>query len=261
MRYLVLLTLLLVGSPGIGRGQDGDSSSDERAPAPVPFGVGERFDYRVKFGPLTVGEALLEVAGIDTVAGHPTYHLRTLIQGSTLFYKLVDKQESWLDVYELASRRFRQDSQQGDYERYREYEIDLENRTYRRSDGVTDSIPEGALDEAAFIYFARSVPLRVGETYQWNRYFRYERNPVILEVLRRERVKVPAGEFSTIVVRPIIKTRGIFSKGGEAEVYLTDDDRRLLVLLRSKLKVGSVILELTDYMEGQPLDAELPVDR
>ncbi len=80
-------------------------------------------------------------------------------------------------------------------------------------------------------------------------------------MLRRERVKVPAGEFSTIVVRPIIKTRGIFSKGGEAEVYLTDDDRRLLVLLRSKLKVGSVILELTDYMEGQPLDAELPVDR
>ncbi len=158
-------------------------------------------------------------------------------------------------MYQLASRRFRQDSQQGDYERFREYEIDLEGGLYTRNDGAQDSIPEGALDDAAFIYFVRTIDLEVGRTYTWNRYFRYDRNPVIVKVLRREKVKVPAGEFETVVVRPIIKTRGIFSEGGQAEVYITDDERRIPVQLRSKLKVGSITLELTELAEGEKLTA------
>ncbi len=258
---LVVLVLLL-SAPSPGAAQDRDGQLAETTPSPptlaeVPFGVGERFEYRVKFGPLAVGRAQMEISEIDTVAGQPTYHLRSVIQGSTFFYKLDDRQESWLDVYQLASRRFRQDPQQGDYERFREYEIDLEAGFYERNDGVRDSIPEGALDEAAFFYFVRTVDLEVGRTYEWNRYFRFDRNPVILKVLRRETVKVPAGEFSTIVVRPIIKTRGIFSEGGEAEVYITDDARRIPVQLRSKLKVGSVTMELTDHVAGEKLTAEM----
>ncbi len=96
----------------------------------------------------------------------------------------------------------------------------------------------------------------MGETYEWNRYFRFDRNPVILRVLRRETVKVPAGEFSTIVVQPIIKTRGIFSEGGEAEIFITDDERRIPVKLKSKLVVGSVTLELTEWVEGERLTPE-----
>ncbi len=235
--------------------QEDTTSSDTAVPeiASVPFGVGERFDYRVKFGPLKVGEAVMEVAGIDTVAGFPTYHLRSEIQGSVPFYKLRDVQESWLDVSLLASRRYRQDSKQGSYERQREYEFDLENRLYTQSTGESDSIPPGALDDGSFVYFVRSVPLEVGEQYEWNNYFRYDRNPVVLQVLRREKVKVPGGEFETIVVRPIIKAKGIFSEGGEAEVYVTDDEHRMLVKLVTKLKVGTVTLEMTDYTIGEKL--------
>ncbi|NIW36325.1 MAG: DUF3108 domain-containing protein [Gemmatimonadetes bacterium] len=236
----------------------GDGGTDGSTPevAKVPFGVGERFEYRVRFGPLTVGEAVMEVTGIDTVAGHPTYHLSTLIEGSVPFYTLKDIQESWLDVSLLASRRFRQDSKQGDYERQREYQFDLENRVYHEDNGETDSIPPLALDEASFIYFVRATPLEVGETYEWNRYFRFDRNPVIVQVLRREKVKVPAGEFETVVVRPIIKTGGIFAEGGEAEVYMTDDEGRLLIKLVSKLKVGTLTMELTNYEAGEPLTPE-----
>lgn len=258
MNLKALTAFLILFLPAVAIAQDENgplAEVNDPELAEVPFGVGERLAYRVKFGPLSVGEAQMEVAGIDTVAGHPTYHLRSVIQGSTFFYKLDDRQDSWLDVYQLASRRFRQDSQQGDYERFREYEIDLEGGFYTRNDGAQDSIPEGALDEAAFIYFVRTIDLEVGRTYTWNRYFRFDRNPVIVKVLRREKVKVPAGEFETVVVRPIIKTRGIFSEGGEAEVYITDDERRIPVQLRSKLKVGSVTMELTEVAEGEKLTA------
>jgi hypothetical protein len=256
MRH-TLLALALLWIPSNAVAQDGPPEAESTgAPAAVPFGVGERLDYRVKFGPLKVGSAFMAVEGIDTIAGYPTYHLQSVIQGSTPFYKLIDKQESWLDVTQLASRRYLQDSKQGSYERYRVYDFDLENGTYSRQDGDTGSIPQGALDDASFVYFVRSVPLEVGKRYEWDRYYQFDRNPVILEVLRRDEVKVPAGEYSTIVVRPIIKTGGLFSEGGEAEIYITDDERRVPVKLVTKLKVGSVILELTKYAAGELLTAE-----
>ena len=77
---------------------------------------------------------------------------------------------------------------------------------------------------------------------------------MILKVLRKETIQVPAGTFDTIVVRPIIKSPGLFGEGGEAEVYFSDDERRLLVCLTSKVSiVGSLSLHLTDIEEGIPL--------
>ncbi len=250
------LTLLWV-SAGVAQEEAPAPDSTAVQIAQVPFGVGERIDYRVKFGPLKVGNAYMEVVGIDSVAGHPTYHLASVIVGKTLFYKLEDKQESWLDVVLLASRRYLQDSHQGSYERYRDYHFDLEGQVFNLNESESDSIPADALDDASFVYFIRTVPLEVGRTYEWNRYFLWDRNPVILQVLRREEIEVPGGEFSTIVVRPIIKAGGLFSEGGEAEIYITDDERRLPVKLVTKLKVGSVILELTEYRPGENLTAEM----
>ena len=85
------------------------------------------------------------------------------------------------------------------------------------------------------------------------RYFKADGNPVILEVLRKERITVPAGTFNTVVVRPILKTDGLFGEGGEAEVYFTDDSRRLMVQMRSKVPVvGSQSLHMTKYQPGEP---------
>jgi hypothetical protein len=66
--------------------------------------------------------------------------------------------------------------------------------------------------------------------------------------LRRETVRVPAGSFETIVVRPILRTRGLFAEGGEAEVYLSDDANRIPVLIRSRVPVvGSLTMLLRSY--------------
>ncbi|NIN72634.1 MAG: DUF3108 domain-containing protein [Gemmatimonadetes bacterium] len=262
MRFSTGLVLLGTLVPAVAVAQDEPpAESDSVTIAEVPFGIGERMDYRVKFGPLKVGQAYMEVEGLDTIDDNATYHLRFHMSGSVPFYKLDDTQQSWLDVALLATRRYHQDSHQGSYERYREYEFHLEQGIRTGLEGETDSIPEMALDEAAFIYFVRSIELEVGEAYEWNRYYRFDRNPVILQVLRRERIRVPAGEFETIVVRPIIKTGGIFAEGGEAEVYITDDDLRVPVRINTKMKVGSVVLELTEYREGQKLTPEMMESR
>ncbi len=64
---------------------------------------------------------------------------------------------------------------------------------------------------------------------------------LMVRVIAREKVSVPAGEFNTIVVEPLLKQEGIFMHKGRLFVYLTDDQERIPVLLRSKIAVGSII--------------------
>ena len=74
-----------------------------------------------------------------------------------------------------------------------------------------------------------------------------DRNPVRVTVLRKEPVTVPAGTFNAIVVKPVIKTKGIFSEKGQAEVWLSDDSTRMLLQVKSKLSFGSLNLYLKSY--------------
>jgi uncharacterized protein DUF3108 len=65
-------------------------------------------------------------------------------------------------------------------------------------------------------------------------------------VERRERVKVPAGTFDAIVIQPVIKTKGVFSESGHAELWISDDDRRVILQMKSQLSFGSLDLYLTN---------------
>lgn len=228
----------------------------ERPIAAVPFGVGERLEYQVKLGPLSVGSGSMEVSGIEDVRGFPTYRLTFRVSGGIPFARVNNRLESWLDVSQLMSRRFEQDQHEVRFKRKRMFEFFPEEGHWTivgsEETGPLDSpLP---LDDVSFIYFVRTIPLEVGQEYTYDRYFRESGNPVVLKVLRKETVTVPAGTFETIVVQPIIRTSGLFGEGGKAEVYFTDDERRLLVQMKSSVPVvGSLSLYLKSYQPGEPL--------
>jgi len=71
-------------------------------------------------------------------------------------------------------------------------------------------------------------------------------------VLHRETVPVPAGPFDAVVRQPIIGTKGIFSEGNQVRAWLSNDDRRVLRQLRSRLPIGSLNLYLTSANTAPP---------
>ena len=224
------------------------------ARARVPFGVGERAEYQVKFGPLSVGSGSMEVHAIDSVRGREVWHTIFRIRGGTLGYRVNDRLESWTDTRTLASLRHWQELSEGSRERERRFEIYPERGFYVEGEREPQPTVEAPLDDGSFLYFVRTIPLEVGKEYVFDRYFRPDRNPVRIQVLRRERISVPAGTFETIVIRPIIKTRGVFSENGRAEIWLTDDSTRLMVQMKSHLKIGSINLYLRSYRPGTRSD-------
>lgn len=238
----------LIAAAIVGASAVSDASA-QAAPIPVPFETGESLTYDVRFGAVKVGTGRMRVIGQEEIRGRNAWHVRFSVTGGTFFYKVNDVNESWMDVQTLNSLRFVQDLNQGSRDRERRYEIYPERAVYQELVRGTEERPSVSepLDDGSFLYFIRTVPLVVGQTYTFNRYFRPDRNPVIIRVLRRERVKVPAGEFDAIVVQPIIKTTGIFSEGGQAEIWLSDDDKRMMLQMRSRLSFGSLNLYLRNY--------------
>lgn len=220
--------------------------------ASVPWRVGERAAYDVKFGPLKVGSGSIEVLGTETVRGREAYHMRFSVKGGTLFYKVNDLFESWLDTSTLYSLRYREDKDEGTREQERTFEIFPDRAVYVETNKAEQPSVHNPVDDGSFIYFLRTVPLEVGKTYEFNNYFRPDRNPVRLQVMRREKVTVPAGTFDAIVVRPTIKTKGIFSENGRAEVWFSDDSSRVMLQMKSKLSFGSLNLYLKSYRATKP---------
>ncbi|HET6700407.1 MAG TPA: DUF3108 domain-containing protein [Gemmatimonadaceae bacterium] len=217
---------------------------------PVPFSVGERLEYDVKFGVLKVGSGRMEVVGTETVRGRQAWHTAFTVKGGTFFYKVNDRLESWIDMENFASLRHVQDLREGRRDRERRYEIFPDRMVYTENEGPEQPTARDPLDDGSFLYFIRTVPLSVGQTYDFPRYFKPDRNPVRVRVLRKESVKVPAGRFDAIVIQPIIKSKGIFSENGRAEIWLSDDDRRIMLQMKSNLSFGTLNLYLKSYTEG-----------
>ena len=247
-RYTRLIAIGLV-TMSVASATQAQTAATGSTTTPVsrPFVPGERLSYDVFFGAIKVGTGSMEVRGIDTVRGRSAYHTTFRLNGGIPFYKVDDTFESWFTTDSLASLRFNQDQNEGTKERQHRYEIYPERRTY---DDLSDQEPEqpsvaDPLDDGSFVYFVRTVPLEVGKTYEFQRYFKPDRNPVTIRVLRRERVKVPAGTFDAVVIQPVIKTKGVFSESGHAELWISDDDRHMIVQMKSQLSFGSLDLYLT----------------
>ncbi|HXW96130.1 MAG TPA: DUF3108 domain-containing protein [Gemmatimonadales bacterium] len=211
-----------------------------------PFKVGERFQYAAKLGILRLGTAWMSVNGIDTVRGSQSFVFEFGLDASAPFYKSTNVMRSWTGTEDLISRRFHQDLVENGKQRKRYYEIfpDSQSFTQEQKPGSKPSV-ESPLDDAAFFYFLRTIPLEVGKTYSFDRYFRKELNPVVIKVVKREDMKMPDGsKVSCLVLNPVVGEDGVFAPRAEALLWLTNDAQRVPVQIRSKLPFGTVTLQI-----------------
>jgi hypothetical protein len=245
---LVLLTAFVRSPEATAQTDSTTVNTVTPATKPVPFGAGERMEYVAKLGFQHVGRGSMEIVDIEDVRGRPAVHTRFHLKGRALFFSANYLLESWVDQATFTSLRFTQDNDGDPTDKDRVFEIFPERQTYKINNGEELASVADPLDEGALLYYVRTMDLEVGKTYTLNRYFRPDRNPVLVKVLRRERnVKLPAGTYNTIVIQPIIKSRGIFSEGGKAEIWLSDDKDRIMVQMRVRIATFNISLQLTSH--------------
>ncbi|HVT38583.1 MAG TPA: DUF3108 domain-containing protein [Gemmatimonadaceae bacterium] len=257
MKHAVALALVVLGS---ARAVPQTSTPTVSAPVPpadtppVPWAKGEYLEYTLKVGFISAGSGRMRVVGQDTVRGRMAWRLSFNVTGGFLFAHVNDSYDSWMDVQTLNSLRFLQDISEAGYKRKRNYEIFPDRSTYSEGGKEEQKSVDNPLDDASFFFFVRQIPLEVDSQYTFNRYFNPNSNPVIIKVERKETITVPAGTFPAIVIQPVIKAGGLFGEGGHAEIWLSDDNRRMLLQMKTRVPViGSLNLYLRKYRNTQEI--------
>ena len=168
----------------------------------------------------------------------------------SLVFEVKDFVSSWMNVSDLASRRFEKNTKEGNYSQHMIVEFDQTNHVAIYSDSVRVSTPPMVEDVLSSLYYLRSKSLTVGTTVLIENHADKKNYPLEVKVLRTEHVSVPAGEFDCFVVEPILKASGLFQHQGNLTVYLTKDARLMPVKMTSKIILGSISAMLSEFKTG-----------
>jgi hypothetical protein len=119
-------------------------------------------------------------------------------------------------------------------------------------------------DNLSALYALRNESLKVGDSFPYNVFEGQKNWQLIIDVIAAEEIEVKAGRFRTVVVHPKLKFEGIFRRKGELHVYMTDDQWHIPVLMKSKVKIGSIDAELVRFtLGGEPkeIPSMLPAEK
>jgi hypothetical protein len=219
------------------------------------FGVGERFVFSVGWEFVNAGTAVMEIQDIVKFKGNKCYHIISTAKSNkffSVFFKVEDKVESYMDVHGLYSWRYDKHLREGSFKADVSMYFDQENHLAIYNEGKdTFEVAEYAQDVLSAFYFVRTQNLIVGNSIFVPNHTDRKNYPLEVKVLKKERIKVTAGEFDCILVEPILQTPGIFEQKGSLKVWLTDDQVKMPVLMKSKVVIGSIATELIEYKLGE----------
>jgi hypothetical protein len=244
--------LCLVIVPGI-------SVAGEKKASPArPFQSGEKLTYTISWSNVfSAGTAVMEVKQEKDADGRSIYRFVSTARTTGMVdkaYTVRDTVQSVVDGETLESVFYDLDQRHGSKKKKRRLTFDhAKKKVTSVADGaesVTD-IPEHTQDALSSVYYVRTAPeFVVGKPvvvgiFDSGKYWAVE-----VHVLGRERLKTPVGEFNTIKVKTYPKYEGVFMHKGEIFMWLTDDHRRVPVLMKSTITIGSIVATLTEMKLG-----------
>jgi hypothetical protein len=222
--------------------------------APLPasaLSIPEKLTYDLTWTGIKAGTATQEI--IDD--GNAIRVVSTVRSADwiSVFFPVEDRVESSLAKAEPPQlglpNHFRMKVREGSHRRDREIIFDQKNRKAQYIDHIgggkaTIDILQNTYDAYSSFYYLRTLKLEVGKSVFVNMLDNKKLWTVEVQVVKKEKLHTILGEVNTIQVRPIMKSDGIFERKGAIDIWVTDDDRRIPVRMKTKVKIGSVTATL-----------------
>lgn len=247
-RLRLLAAPLAIAAFSFGAGLPDDSGTEgERGPFKT-FQPGERLNFDLHWNGIFAGTAVLTVEPLVEIGGQPAWHFLLSVRSSPfldLFYKVRSTFEGFADLNLSRSLLYRKKQQEGSYRSDVRVDFDweagtarYENRGKKRAE--TPILP-GTFDPLSVCYFLRLQDLTVGQELEAPVSDGKKCVPGRIRVVAREFVDSPAGRFDTFVLEPDLRhLEGVFkrSKAATLRVWITADEKRIPVRVKSDVKVG-----------------------
>ncbi len=216
------------------------------------FKTGEKLTFDVKYGFVTAGIAVMSIPKIKKISGRDAYNINFEVNSVESFdwmYKVRDRYETYMDIEGLFPWRFEQHIREGKFSRDFSAFFDQRKGKARTSEGEY-TVPKYVHDIVSAFYFARTVDYsgkKKGDKINLQNFYKDRVYDLDVRFLGKERVKVGAGTFDCIIVEPLVLEGGLFKSEGNIIIWLTDDDLKVPVKVKTKVVVGSIDAELTAF--------------
>jgi hypothetical protein len=216
------------------------------------FKVGEKLSFNVNYGFITAGVAEYNIPKMIKLAGRDVYQITFGVNTVSTFdalYKVRDRYETYLDAEGLFPWRFEQHIREGGYSRDFSAFFDQRKGKAKTSEGSYD-IPKYVNDIVSAFYLARTFDyskLKNGDRVHLENFYKDKVYPLDVVYKGKETVSVKAGTFDCIILEPEIQEGGLFKSAGNIVIWLSNDDLRIPVKVKTKIIIGSIDAELTGY--------------
>ena len=216
------------------------------------FPVPERLEFDISYAGIPAGHAVQEVEQV----GNELHIISTAKSAEwlSIFFPVDDRIESILvsgtpplhiGVPRLYRERIREGRTRFNKEAlFDRQKLEVNTRDFIKKNETTLAITQKTYDTLSSFFYFRSMPLHVGKSYFIDIFDCKKLWNTEVQVLRREEIETALGRFKTVVIKPLLKSEGIFARTGEMYIWLTDDERRIPVLMKSKVKIGSITATL-----------------
>ena len=233
----------------------------------VPFKPGERLTFELRWGFIKAGKAVLEVRPIETVNGIQAYHFVLTAKTNSFLdkiYKVRNRIDAFADTHMTKTVLFKQKQREGRRKKDIVVEFDWRNQkaqysNYGKKRDPIDLMP-GSFDPLSAFYYTRLLDYK--ENDKVSRPVTDGKKNIlgVAKVIRRETIKLPCGTFDTFMIEPDLRhVGGVFrkSKNAKIHVWVTADEKRIPVMAKSKVIVGSFVGELVSA-QGLKTTAKIP---
>lgn len=235
-----------------------------RRPIKDPFRVGEKVTLSMSYFAFNAGTMEVEVLPFVEVNGRKAYRFRVHVKSNSFFssiYAVDDAAVTYLDYDELVplslSITLKESKQLAETRTFFDWKNKKANYWQKKvtekgesSKELSWDIPSFSQNVVSAAFYLRTFSWADGKSYAL-RVSDEGKNTVYRgEVVRREKLSTEIGTLNTVVIKPQVQVEGVFQPVGDILIWLTDDDRKFIVRIESKIKIGTVVAKLKSIDKG-----------
>jgi hypothetical protein len=232
----------------------GSSTNTEQLPTNTnkAFKAGEVLTYRMHYGMINAGVAVLEVKpDIIEVSGRKVYHIvgsGYTIGSTDWFFKVRDRYETYLDKDAMLPWLFVRRVDEGGYKFSQDYAFNHYTKKVDIGNNEKFDVPIGIQDMVSAFYSARNMDLsnaKAGDLFSITCFVDKEIWPLKIKFVGKETIETDLGKYRCLKFRPIVQKGRVFKKEEDLNVWISDDDNHLPMRVKADVLIGSIKMDIT----------------
>lgn len=236
-----------------------------RRPMRDPFKVGEKVIHEVSYFSAKAGTLTMQVKPFAQVNNRKSYNFSVGLESSRIFssfYSVDDMVNTFLDYETLiphvlklniketgklkqAQSYFNNDTLTASY-----WEKQYTEKSGEEEKKYSWDILPFSQNAFSGIFYMRVFNWKEGKQISF-RVAEDKKNIVFTgTAVGKEKLATEAGDFNAIKIKASIVSRGALSQTGDIFIWLSDDDRKYILRIEAKIKIGTLVSEVIEIEPG-----------